>query len=521
MLFLFFKGKVTAMGGIWFCIYDTKYSNVKFDTDFIRSFSNLQHRGRDYSQLIFEQTIPLDSVNRDILKRTLKRSEIATFGQFTFAYGYHRLSINDPSYDGHQPFQLIDKTARGVTRKKTSMCNGEIYNWRDIKAQMSLEELESENDCEIILHMYDQFIKKGLTPEESITQILNLLDGEFSFVVTGDVQTYDLKGIQSFVARDPLGIKPLYYVKKNDNSLFLFVSELKGIPQKFLDNKDYTISEFPPGHYWSFSKKTFTQYFTFPTLPSPLFNDTKPETVEKLYSSLEMTLKNSIYKRIRDVKKIGITLGGVDSVILANLVLQLIEESSVEVYFFTIGNILMEGDIHWSQQCVNHFRNFYNRPFQHSIVYVTDSVEPNVDKESIENTLETEDPDIIEYCIPFFLLYEHISKNYPDIKVILSGDGCEDLFNENEMSLHKTTALRVDKISSLFGLETRLPYLDKDVVNLFRNIGLQLKGEVNGVDKYILRKSNDVSDNPLPHTILYRTHQLPFVRIETNKSGEI
>lgn len=514
------------MGGIWFCIYDTKYSNVKFDTDFIRSFSNLQHRGRDNSQLIFEQTIPLDSVNKDILKRTLKRSEIATFGQFTFVYGYHRLSINDPSYDGHQPFQLIDKTARGLTRKKTSMCNGEIYNWKELKSKFSLDELESDNDCEIILHLYDQFIRKGIDPETSITQILNLLDGEFSFVVSSDIQTYDLKTIHSFVARDPLGIKPLYYVKKNDNSIFLFVSELKGIPQKFLDNKDYTISEFPPGHYWSFSKKTFTQYFNFDISKTPLFNDTKPETVEKLYSSLEITLKNSINKRITDVRKIGITLGGIDSAILANLVLQLVEDKT-SVHFFTIGDTLHEtdtdntGDIFWSQQCVNHFRDLYNVDLQHSILYVDQNLNIQVDKESIENILETEDENIIEYCIPFFLLYEHISKTYPNIKVILSGDGCEDLFNESEVNLHKTTSLRVDKLSSLFGLETRLPYLDIELVKLFRDISPQLKGEVNGINKYILRKSNDVSNNPLPHSILYRPHQLPFVRIETNKSGEI
>jgi asparagine synthase (glutamine-hydrolysing) len=533
------------MGGIWFCIYESKFSNLKLDTDFITSFTNLQHRGPDNSQLKFEQTIPLSSVRTEILRKTLKRSEIESFGNYTFLYGYHRLSINDTSYDGHQPFEWQEPRSS----KRWSMCNGEIYNWKSLKDTYKLDNFESGNDCEVILHLYNYYLGARDTGSVSkdtgsvskdtgsvskdtgsvskdtgiILNILSNLDGEYAFVITDNVVTYDHKKIVTFVARDPLGIKPLYYIKRNDNSLFLFVSELKGIPVKMLDEKNYTISEFPPGHYWTFKTKKFERFYSFEQLTSNYqFADTKPETVERLYTELENVLEIVTKKRLSLDVTFGVTLsGGIGSSILANLILQSVDDKS-KIQFFTVGD-LNSDDVYYSKVLVGHFSKMYNCELKHTVISPR-VLNESVIAESIENILETNENDIIEYSKPFYILYDSIRKLNPEIRVLINGDGTNELFGtfsaelstestEHDQShlnyieiftkLSKKTS-RLDKLASAFGLELRLPYLDIYLVEFFLKISPVLKGRVNDFEKYILRKANEVSSFPLPREILYR-----------------
>lgn len=513
------------MGGIWFCVYDNTFSSVRFNTEFIKAFENLKTRGDGISpsQLLFEESIRIDQVNKDILKRTLKRSEIVNFKSYTFAFGYHRLAINDPSPDGDQPFELITSSSPNMrigintqSVKKLSMCNGEIYNWREICNKFKLTNLVSENDCEVILHLYNKLIGGGMDDLNLIKTITNELDGEYSFVIGDNIQTYDKKLIKAYVVRDPLGLKPLYYLRKKDNTLMLFVSELKGIPIQFLDDPEYEISSFSPGHFWSFQNwwkgGTGIQkyYDEFEGVEYKYINR-NPETIENLYETLNNLLRKSIIKRID--RPLAVTIsGGLSSSIIANLVLDIIKEQEQTIEFFTIGHSLECDDIFYAKKLVEYFNEKYQTKFKHHIITCNESLLIEKRKEIIENAIETNNEDIIQACIPFSFLYEYMSKFTPYIKVNIAGDGCDLLFENHDnlfSLLQKTTTLKVDKLSSLYGLETRIPYLDLEFVKFCLSIHPNLKELVpiekdNLIEKYILRKANETSNIPLPKEFLFR-----------------
>lgn len=542
------------MGAIWFCVYD---NTTKFNTEFIKGFENLKHRGdsNSRSQLIFEESIRLDQINKDILKRTLKRSEIVGFKSFTFIFGYHRLAINDSTPDGDQPFEFYPKSLRpgiltNLNSKVLSMCNGEIYNYESIKSKYNLDnEFVSESDCETVLHLYNQIVKdhgSDGSDETLIQKMTEELEGEYTFVIGNNLNTYDRKQIKSYVVRDPLGLKPLYYLRKKDDSLILFVTELKGIPIQFIDDPDYEISIFPPGSYWSFNNWTdavgrgqgtgtgtgIKKYFKDFDNLTYLYNDKSPETIESLYSTLNYLLKESLRKRIPRQGKFGVSIsGGIVSSILANLILEILNENDHEPFrvleFFTVGTLpstdvfgrgidAHDDDVIVSKALVKYFNEKYNYNFKHSIIACNDSKFINSKREMISLALETNNEELIDTCIPFSFLYEYIHKFVPDLRVVISGEGCDELLGRSDLTneslfseLQKTMTLRVDKLAGLFGLEVRLPYLDLEFVKFCLSINPELKKEVQvdpclSIEKYLLRKANETSCNSLPTEFLFR-----------------
>lgn len=529
------------MGGIWFCVYDnTSYSSTKFNTEFIKGFENLKHRGPSASQLLFEESIRIDQINKDILKRTLKRSEIINFKSYTFVFGYHRLAINDLSADGDQPFEWFHKSMRpGPSSSKVlSMCNGEIYNWKSIKSEFNLEaDFVSECDCEVILHLYNKF---NLIDDDEylVKRITNLLEGEYSFVIGDNLNTFDKKKIKSYVVRDPLGLKPLYYLRKKDNSIILFVSELKGIPLQFLDDPNYEISIFPPGSYWSFfnwvsdNNSGIKKYFMDFDNLDYVYIDKTPETVEKIYNEMNNLLKESLKKRIPN-NKFGITIsGGVGSSILANLILEILDQNYQEldkmIEFFTVGKINIDNELNTdvirAKNLIKYFNSKYNTKFKHHIITCNDLSFINKRRDIISSAIETNNEELIESCIPFSFLYEYIQKFVPDISVIMSGEGCDELLGVQSQEyqsssdfisiLHKDMTLKVDKLAGMYSLEVRLPYLDLDFVKFCLSISPELKELVPYlsidqnqnifIEKYLLRKANETSENPLPNEFLFR-----------------
>jgi asparagine synthase (glutamine-hydrolysing) len=491
----------------------------------------------------------MDQIPKDLLKRTLKRSEILDFKSYTFVFGYHRLAINDKTVDGDQPFEWYpplktfgttisrgdgDDSRPSSNSKKISICSGEIWNWKSLKELYNLDDqFVSESDCEIILHLYRTV---------GFEKMLELIDGEFALVIGDNIQTYDKKKMNVFVARDPMGLKPLYFLRKKDDSLILFVSELKGIPLQFLDNPAYEISEFPAGHYWSFKSNSFVRYYHGnDVIKNYTYNDTAPETIENLYKDINTVLKKSLLKRI-PASKFAITIsGGLSSSILANMVLELISNFEVPlpmvtvsdpvraifevIEFFTLGQ-LDDNDIKMSKELINFFNQKYNYSFTHHIITVDTKIDLKERREHISTILETNNEKLIETCIPLSFIYEYMLKNTPDIKVVICGDGLDTLLNNNSSMCKGTFTdaveqsrtgsarrqgnleLKVDKLSGFYQIETRTPYFDVEFVELCRNINPLLKEPVaieSGViEKYLLRKANQTSDNPLPNKILFR-----------------
>ena len=133
-------------------------------------------------------------------------------------FGFHRLAINGYNRKtSEQPIHMNDCVL---------ICNGEIYNWKELASMMNIE-CSTGSDCEIIIHLYKKYGAK---------QTLQMLDGVFSFVL------YDSSNKNIFIARDPHGVRPLFLWKKNDSNI-LFASEVK----MGISIIDAIPEQFPPG----------------------------------------------------------------------------------------------------------------------------------------------------------------------------------------------------------------------------------------------------------------------------------
>ena len=247
------------MGAFTFILYSG--NQTPYNIEFVKSCMTMKSRGSDMSNVVLDGSPNLSKLNKDVIKRNLSRSEIHNYTPETYIYYYHRNAINDPSYDGMQPFEdpiqyMINKYPQLQKRpKRMLMCNGEIYNYREIieTNKFSEKDIGSESDVEVILPLY---IKYGL--EETLKQI----QGEFSFVLTENLNSLRTTEKNIFVVRDQLGTRPLYFVKHNTLKFYMFTTELKSIPFSTIDLREYTIREIPPGHYWSLQKPDeFIKYY--------------------------------------------------------------------------------------------------------------------------------------------------------------------------------------------------------------------------------------------------------------------
>ena len=377
--------------------------------------------------------------------------------------GFNRLSINDTSDKGNQPF---------VTKNNTyTICNGEIYNHKDLKTTFDIE-TKSDSDCEIIGHLYDIFN----------TNICNYLDGVFAFCV--------VKNGNIFAARDPYGIRPLYYGYSRCNSI-MFASEAKAI----MTECSY-VKHFPPGFTWS--NYTFHQYFSCIPKQVSMFN---PLNIKSM-------LIDAVKKRLLSDVPIGFFLsGGLDSSLIAAIGRQLLNK---KITTFSIGFDKSSPDLVYARKMANFLESDHHEVivnFENAKNCLTDVV----------YHLETFDCTTIRASVPMFMLSKYIREN-TSIKVLLSGEGADeifggylylhgapttDAFNEETISLmsniHKFDVLRSDRCTAAHGLEIRVPFLDKT----FSQYVMGLPGDVkkHKIEKFILRNA---FNNFIPHEILWR-----------------
>ena len=303
------------MGAIKFIISET--SKNLANIEFTKAMLNMKSRGETETTYTLDSNIPISRINHEQVKKSLTRDQLAKYKNYSVIYGYHRLAINDNSFNASQPFEdpilhKIREYPELRTRvNRRLLCNGEIYNYDTLVAEFSDKDIQSTSDVEIILPLY---IKYGLD------YVLNKLDGDYTFILTENINTIDLDSMNVFAARDIFGNKPLYYITNKLSEFYMFVTELKGIPQKLLQNNQYTVSEFPIGSYWSFQNPTqFTKFYDWEylkNLDNCIINSTDPNQINSIYTNIESLLTQSIIKRVKtNVKQpIGILVsGGFDS----------------------------------------------------------------------------------------------------------------------------------------------------------------------------------------------------------------
>ena len=385
-----------------------------------------------------------------------------------YILGHNRLSIIDVQ-KGHQP--LCDSE-----KKLYAIANGEIYNheqWRDrLKGKYNFS---TESDTEILLPLYQKF---G-------TELPQKLKGMFSFILA--------KEDEFFVARDRLGIKPLYYAE-TEEGLF-FASEIKAL----LEYSEQ-IKVFPPGHYYH-SKEGLQPYYELPEA------DVFQKDLEIVLENIRQGLSQSVRRRLMSDVPVGVFLsGGLDSSIIAALM----KENVSQLHSFSAG--LPNSPDLKAARLVSEYLGTIHHEYIYSEAEML-SVLPKVIYH-----FESYDAAWLRSCIPTYLL-SSLACQY--VKVLLGGDGADELFagydyladyndgktlNKELKSLikgfHHLNLQKLDRMTMAHGLEARVPFMDIEFVEMALSIEPNLKlHQTFGIEKYLLRKA---FEDYLPPEIVWR-----------------
>lgn len=349
-------------------------------------------------------------------------------------FGHTRLSIIDIE-QGHQPMSYGEYSI---------VFNGEIYNYQALRKLISIT-TETDSDTEVVLRLYKLF-----GPE-----FISLLDGMFAFAITD--------GSSIFMARDHLGVKPLYYVISE--STLYFASEIKA-----LLGVSSSVKEFPAGHWWH-SEYGMSQYyqvekdsiFTLVSSDGPVKDD---------LALIRENLKQAVQKRMISDRgvPVGVSLsGGLDSSIVAALA----KEVKDDLNTFVVG-VSGSEDLRTSQEVADYLgtkHHVYEYSFAEMLEVLPDVI----------YHLESFDAALIRSAIPNYFLAKLASDH---VKVILTGEGADELYAgydyledvndpdqlQDELhiitgNLHNTNLQRADRMSMAHGLEARVPFLDKEFVD--------------------------------------------------------
>ena len=281
------------MGALWFLVQETNKKENKYDLDYVKKFMKMKKSDENKISLFTKSTDRIDQLPT-IKRVTFTRKQLNTYRPCLFVYGYHQLSIHDQSFEADQPFEFdlpeFNSVNKTVTEHIKCMSNGEIYNYESLKANLKTS-LDSKSDCEIIPKLwYENNFDTAKT--------LSKLDGDFTIVMTrNDTTMFRDSSFDVVVARDSLGIRPLYFTRNNDFTSFLFSSELKSIPDYMINSQSYQTSEFPIGSYWTINNpKEFTNYFNLKDVEFK-YSTTDPKILETLYKDIETTFLNAVKKR--------------------------------------------------------------------------------------------------------------------------------------------------------------------------------------------------------------------------------
>lgn len=451
-------------------------------------------------------------------------SKLLSLG-YEVKFGFHRLAINGLNPKSNQPI-FLDNIAL--------ICNGEIYNYKELYDQLNISPT-TDSDCEIIIHLYKSF---------GIEQTLQLIDGEFAFILY-DMDINQKNGTKIFIARDPLGVRPLYMLQPiktddayRDNFLFGFASELKMLSEFFnsYDNSsNYILEQFKPGTY-SVYEKTFKilskwqetiiqkPYFMLNTSNSLLNNNIQTE-IEDFIPGIQKHLYSAVKKRyLATERPIACLLsGGLDSSLITAIVCEIHKEYSVtpiETYSIGLEN---STDLFYARQVAEHLNT------KHTEIIITEKEMLDIIP-TIIKTIESYDTTTVRASIGNYLLGKYISQN-SKAKVIFNGDGSDELCGgylymnkaPNSLEFDKETrrlladihlydVLRSDKCISSHGLEPRTAFLDKSFVNFYLSIPHQIRmhSQINKCEKYLLRLSfsflhyNHKGKPLLPQEVLWR-----------------
>jgi len=443
------------------CAFDLKQNSEDLRPQILEMSKRIRHRGPDWSGI---------------------------FDNDKAIMAHERLAIIDPA-SGKQPLFSSDK-------QLILAANGEIYNHRALRKQFeSTYDFQTQSDCEIILALYKE---KGV-------DFVDDLNGIFGFAI------YDVEEDTYFIARDHMGIIPLY-IGWDQNGTFYVASELKA-----LEPICTKIELFPPGHYFHSKDGKFVQWYKRDWKAYDAVKDNETSIQE-----IKEALEAAVHRQLMSDVPYGVLLsGGLDSSVtsaIAKKYAQKRVESGDTAYAwwpqlhsFSVG---LEGspDLAAAQKVANHIGTVH-----HEIKF---TIQKGLDaiKDVIYN-LETYDTTTIRASTPMYLMARVIKSM--GIKMVLSGEGADELFGgylyfhkaPNAKEFHQETVRKLDKLHmydcmrankslAAWGIEGRVPFLDKEFMDVAMRINPQDK-MINGerMEKWVVRKA---FEDMLPESVAWR-----------------
>ena len=388
--------------------------------------------------------------------------------------GFHRLSIMGLTPEGMQPFEL------GGCKV---VCNGEIYGFEKLREDLRRKgyTFRSDSDCELLLPLFFEY---G-------TEMFRMLDAEFVCVI------YDSRTGEYIAARDPIGIRPMYYGYDGEGCI-AFASEPKsllGICSR--------IMPFPPGCYWM--NGAFTRYRDMTEVSEIITDD-----LSEVYRNINEKLTEGVRKRLVADAKVGFLLsGGLDSSLVCAIAAK---ESDAPIKTFSVGMDLDPIDLKYARIVADHIGSDHTEIIM-SRQDVLDSLE------EVIYLLGTYDITTVRASMGMYLMCKAIHEQ-TDIRVILTGEISDELFGykytdfapsaeafqkESEKrirELHMYDVLRADRCISGNSLEGRVPFGDLDFAEYVMALDPELKLNRYGKGKYLLRKAFE--GDYLPDEILWR-----------------
>jgi asparagine synthase (glutamine-hydrolysing) len=449
--------------------------------------------GLDYGAL-FESTNKIQYRGPDQTEVVISQDEY-----YSYFLGFHRLNIIGDE-DGRQPF---------IQKGCILMCNGEIYNYKQLIEQYELD-VKTTSDCEVILHLYKRL---------GIQETIKVLDGVFAFCL------YDTTTNDIHLGRDVYGVRPLFYcISVCDlQFVFQFASEMKSIIHikntheypAFSDELD--IKHVPPSSYITVSStgtNVYTYHNILQTTPSiDCINQ------EFMYSQLRLLLRNAVIKRLHANRPIGFMLsGGLDSTLVLSIAADYYfggecKTPPDKIHVFSIGNGAESPDLKYAAYCMEFLNDRWGADkFDfHVVPFDTESMFKQLP--DLIYCLETYDTTTIRASSPMWVLSEYIYKN-TDVRVIMSGEGSDELlggylyfhyaptdkewYDETKRllsELYLYDVLRSDRSTASNGLEVRVPFLDINFTKWVLSLPTaMLRAQSHNVEKYTLRKAFDSVD---------------------------
>ena len=445
------------------CLFDAKQETQTLRPQVLEMSKKIRHRGPDWSGVFQDEKV---------------------------IFSHERLAIVDPT-SGKQPLFSTDG-------KIVLAVNGEIYNHRELRAEFPEYQFQTESDCEVIIPLFQKF---G-------ADFIDKLNGIFAFSI------YDTEKNEYLITRDHMGICPLYHGWDKSGNYYV-ASELKA-----LEGVCKTIETFLPGHYvYSKEGHELQQWYKRDWED---FENVKDNTTE--IAELRKALEEAVHRQLMSDVPYGVLLsGGLDSSVISAITAKYsrnrIESGDTQeawyprLHSFAVG---LEGspDLIAAQKAADHIGSIHHE------VHFT--VQEGLDAvRDVIYHLETYDVTTIRASTPMYLLARVIKSM--GIKMVLSGEGSDELFggylyfhkapNAKEFheenvrklnKLHLYDCLRANKSLMSWGIEGRVPFLDKEFMDVAMRLNPKDKmvtAHEPKIEKWLLRKA---FEDLLPDNITWR-----------------